>query len=989
MPILTSSALLARRAMTVLFVLATVLGLMVGLDKGTRAGAAVGDGPTPCTSGPPPDPFRGFCATYNGANTWFGSYGPGFPTAAGWAFCAEPPASGSPYPSPSYAYQLSGPPPGADTSRLAQLGYAFSNATVQGFWDGAVGVFTADQAAAAAKLLYDDVAWHTGAGTMDPGVQAAYTRLLVWMASAAGATGPPGVAVSLVGGGTTFTTSATIRSSVAFPGSGSGVPGVGVLVGLTNATFDGTGGATSALGTTDENGRLDQSITATGGGPVTVSVTSLVRVGQPGLQFFRPSAVLLNAQTIVAGSAPIYQAGSATFSSSGPPPSTGTISVIKSGDDTAYYPVSGAQFEIRSGSSVVATLVTDTSGAAGPTGPLTPGTYTVHESVAPPGYQPAPDQTVVVVAGENTVASFTGDSGDQVIPATLTLRKVASSTLDALAGAVLSVRYDEANDGVFSQDLGTCTTAEDGTCRPAGNDGSSLRPGRYRVEELMAPPGYALDPDGPKVVALSPGQDGEVTFHDPPLVPQSFLKRASGNVNPTTVILSGATFVVSTPTGTPVTSCTTDATGTCTTEMVLTGGTAYCWQETTAPPGLTAGTSGCFTAAVEAPPIPITVDDRGTWVQVLAKKVDVGAPGTGVPGAVFDLYRMDGGIGPDHPVPPHSATVVAGGTWVDRATGASHGLATFGLQLPGYAYCVIEHRAPTGYDPDPTAHCTEVLAGTTTTPPTTVTITVADVPQPISLSVAKTNASQPGVGVPGATYDLYARAPYPAAMPDPDPGAPARPGLRWFASGITDESGHLTFTVPAGHSWCLAERTSPVGFVLDPGLHCTAVLDRSSPDPVRTVAMVEHPDEVIVRGFKFNATAPNNGIPGASYALFVQGAMPPGFVSPPVPPWLSVPPGMALFAISTSDATGALDVPVPVGHSWCLLEVAAPAGYARDPGLHCTAVLDHTTAPSALRVALPELANTGADLPVAQGLGLIGPGAALLLVSRRRRRPAR
>ena len=795
MPILTSSALLARRAMTVLFVLATVLGLMVGLDKGTRAGAAVGDGPTPCTSGPPPDPFRGFCATYNGANTWFGSYGPGFPTAAGWAFCAEPPASGSPYPSPSYAYQLSGPPPGADTSRLAQLGYAFSNATVQGFWDGAVGVFTADQAAAAAKLLYDDVAWHTGAGTMDPGVQAAYTRLLVWMASAAGATGPPGVAVSLVGGGTTFTTSATIRSSVAFPGSGSGVPGVGVLVGLTNATFDGTGGATSALGTTDENGRLDQSITATGGGPVTVSVTSLVRVGQPGLQFFRPSAVLLNAQTIVAGSAPIYQAGSATFSSSGPPPSTGTISVIKSGDDTAYYPVSGAQFEIRSGSSVVATLVTDTSGAAGPTGPLTPGTYTVHESVAPPGYQPAPDQTVVVVAGENTVASFTGDSGDQVIPATLTLRKVASSTLDALAGAVLSVRYDEANDGVFSQDLGTCTTAEDGTCRPAGNDGSSLRPGRYRVEELMAP--------------------------------------------------------------------------------------------------------------------------------------------------------------------------------------------------PGYAYCVIEHRAPTGYDPDPTAHCTEVLAGTTTTPPTTVTITVADVPQPISLSVAKTNASQPGVGVPGATYDLYARAPYPAAMPDPDPGAPARPGLRWFASGITDESGHLTFTVPAGHSWCLAERTSPVGFVLDPGLHCTAVLDRSSPDPVRTVAMVEHPDEVIVRGFKFNATAPNNGIPGASYALFVQGAMPPGFVSPPVPPWLSVPPGLALFAISTSDATGALDVPVPVGHSWCLLEVAAPAGYARDPGLHCTAVLDHTTAPSALRVALPELANTGADLPVAQGLGLIGTGAALLLVSRRRRRPAR
>ncbi len=977
--------------MTVLLALATVLGLVVGLDRTARAGAeaAVGDGPAPCTSGPPPDPFRGFCATYNGSNTWFGSYGPGFPTAAGWAFCAEPPASGSPYPSPSYAYQLSGPPPGADTTRLDQLGYAFSNATVQGFWDGAAGLFTADQAAVAGKLLYDDVVWHTGAGTMDPGVQAAYTRLLVWLAAAIGATGPPGVAVSLVGGGTTFTTSATIRTTVAFPGSGVGVSGIGVLVGLTNATFDGTGGATSALGTTDGSGHLDQAITATGSGPVTVSVTSLVRVGQLGLQFFRPSALLLNAQTIVAGSSPIYQAGSATFSSSGPPPSTGTISVIKAGDDTAYYPITGAQFEVRSGGTVVATLVTDATGATGSSGPLAPGPYTVHESVAPPGYAPAPDQTVVVIAGQDVVASFTGAAGDHVIPASLTLRKVASSTLDPLAGAVLAVRYDEANDGTFSQDLGSCTTGADGTCTPTPNDGSGLRPGRYRIEELSPPAGYALDPAGPQIIELSPGQDGEVTLHDPPLVPQAFLKTASGNVDPGAVILSGATFVVSTPSGPPVASCTTDASGTCTTEAVLVAGAAYCWEETAAPPGLAGGASGCFTAANEAPPIPITVDDQGTWVRVQARKVDAGAPTIGVPGAVFDLYRMDGGSGPDRPVPPASAVALAGGTWVSRATGAAHGLAAFPLQLPGYAYCVVEHRAPSGYDPDATAHCTEVLSGTTAVPPTTVTITVADTPQPISLSVSKTNATQPGVGVPGATYDLYAKAPFPAALPDPSSQATARPGLRWYASGVTDAAGHLGFTVPAGHAWCVAERTSPAGFVLDPGLHCTSVLDRSSPDPVRTVAVAERPDEVVVRGFKFNATAPSAGIPGASYALFVQGPMPPGFIGPPVPAWLSVPAGMALFAISTSDAGGALDFPVPVGHSWCLLEVAAPAGYARDTGLHCTAVLDHATAPAAMRVALPELANTGADLPIAPGLGLTGAGAALVLVSRRRRRPAR
>jgi hypothetical protein len=989
MSILTSSHHLVRRSLTGILALASALGSLVVLGSQLPAGAAVGDGPAPCSSGPPPDPYRGFCATYNGSNTWFGSYGPGFPTSAGWAFCAEPPASGSPYPSPAYSYQLSGPPVGADTSHLAELGYAFSTATVRGFWDGSPGAFTADQAAVAGKLLYDDVAWHTGAGTMDPGVQSAYTRLLGWLATASGATGPPGVAVSLVGGGTTFTTTATIRTTVAFPGSGIGVEGVGVLVGLTNATFDGTGGATSALGTTDAFGHLDQAITADGSGPVTVSVTSLVQVGQPGVQFFRPTALLTSAQTIVAGSSPVFQAGSATFSSSAPPPSTGTVSVLKSGDDTAYYPIAGAQFEIRSGSSVVATLVTRADGTAGPSSPLAPGTYTVHESVAPPGYLSAPDQSVVVVAGDDVVASFTGTAGDRAIPASLVLRKVAAGSLDALAGAVLSVRYDPNNDLTFPDDLGTCTTGIDGSCSPAGNDDAGLRPGRYLITEITPPDGYALDPSGPQTIMLSPGQAGEVTFHDPPLVPQSFRKVASGNVDPERVILAGATFEISTPSGSPVTSCTTGTGGSCTTDAVLVAGDPYCWQETAAPVGLAGGASGCFTATSAAPPIPIEVDDLGTWVEVRARKVDAAAPQTGIPGAVFDLYRMDGGIGPDHPVPPIDAAALAGGTWVDRARGEDHGLATFSLQLPGFAYCVIEHQAPANYERDPDAHCTAVLVGTTATPPTTITLRIADTPQPVVLHVAKTNAAQPGTGVPGATYDLYAKAPYPAGGPVPDPAAPIRPGLRWFAAGTTDAEGHLAFTLPAGHAWCLAERTSPSGFVLDPGLHCTAVLDVDSPDAVGRIAIAEAVDSVMVRGFKFNATAPNTGIPGASYALFVQGAMPPGFVGPVVPSWLSVPTGMALFAIGTSDARGSLDFPVPVGHSWCLLEVAAPAGFARDTGLHCTAVLDRSTTPSARRVALPELALTGVDLPVGPGLVLVTLGGALLALSQRRRRLTR
>ena len=104
---------------------------------------------------------------------------------------------------------------------------------------------------------------------------------------------------------------------------------------------------------------------------------------------------------------------------------------------------------------------------------------------------------------------------------------------------------------------------------------------------------------------------------------------------------------------------------------------------------------------------------------------------------------------------------------------------------------------------------------------------------------------------------------------------------------------------------------------------------------------------------------------------------------------MTVPDGMALFAIGESDAHGQLAFPVPAGHAWCLSEITAPAGFARDTGLHCTAILDHATAPTALLVALPELAFTGAFLPIGAGLVLTIAGTVLVLVGRRRRRPAR
>lgn len=971
-----------------------IVGLIAGLFvvvQATTDRPAGADGPASCTSGSPPYPYRGYCGTFNGNNTFYGSYGLGFPTPTGWGICAFRPGSGGAYPAPGYSYQLSGGPSGADLSRMSSYGYAISRGTAEGFWDGSPGAFTADQAAVGAKLLYDDLAWHISSPAMDPGVQAAYTQLLAWAASAAGATGPPGVAISLQGGGSTFTSTATIRTTVAFPGSGTGVAGVGVIVGLSNATFVGSGGATSQLGTTNSNGVVRQDIIATGSGPVRVTVTSIARVGELGVLFYRPTAIITSAQTIFAPKEPILQSQSATFTLEAPAPTTGTVSISKSGDDTAYYPIDGAQFQILDGATVLDTLVTDASGNAGPSGPLPIGTYTVHESVPPPGYLAGSDQSVTIADGVDTLVSFTGDAGNHIDPATIALRKVSSTTGEPLAGATLEVAYDADNDGTYETTVGSCTTGPLGSCTPPGNTGSSLLPGRYRISETSPPSGFAPDQGGPIEIELSPGQDAEVAFSDPPLVSQTFIKEADGNIDPHLLLLAGATFSVTLPDSTMVTSCTTDDAGTCTTDEVLIAEHRYCWSETATPPGLEAAEPSCFTAAASMPAIAIRVTDPGRYVEIIARKVDADAPSVTVPGAIFDLYRMDDGSGPTTPPRPTDASDFASGTWVARSTGAADGVARFALQLPDYAYCIIEQAAPWGYVSDPTPHCTAVLVGVTSSPPTSATITIADPKATTTLSVRKFNTSEPDVGVPNTTYDLYVTNPAPPAGAARSRNAPDVEGLTWWASGSTDLFGHLTFTIPVGYRWCLKERSAPSDFILDPGLHCTAVLTAESPDPVRSVAVSEVVDSVTVTAFKFNAARPGLGVPGATYALFVKGAMPAGFISPATPMGFVVPPGLALFAIGVSDARGRLDFSVPAGHAWCLLEVSAPSGYLEDPGLHCTAVLTHDTGPADLTVALPEvLAATGSSSPAPIGGALLAAGlSALLLRAALRRRLGR
>jgi len=604
------------------------------------------------------------------------------------------------------------------------------------------------------------------------------------------------------------------------------------------------------------------------------------------------------------------------------------------------------------------------------------------------------------VAVDDGTAVTTVDVLDHVIPATVSIMKVDTQSRAPLAGAVFDVAYDPADSGTYSEDLGTCTTSQSGNCAPVGNDGpSALLPGNYQITEVSAPPGYWLDPaTRAQDLTLRPGQAGSVTFADALLVGASFQKTASGNVNPAIETLAGAVIAVhqGSVTGPVVTSCTTDANGACTTPAGLDAGSPYCWTESAAPAGLASGATGCFTADNAQSAQPITVDDAGMFVAVSAKKVDAADPAVTLAGAVFDLYRKDGGTGPGIvPVPPATAAAEPGQTWMARATGGPDGLASFPLQFPGYAYCVVEESAPANYSIDPTPQCTGVLTGSVVVPAPVTILTFDDTRQTVTLQAHKFNAAAPGTAIPGATYDLYVEGTgTPAGRPAPPPDAATEAGDTWFARGTTDSNGNLSFTVPAGFAWCLLEHQAPADYIPDHSLHCSATINASPPAAV-TIALPETVATVYLTAHKYDADQPGTVIAGATYELLLQGAAPSGPAPPGAPAGADVPAGDTYWSEGTTNAQGILSFAVPAGYAWCLHEIVAPAGYQPDQTFHCTGVLTDLTSALAATVALPELpvagpignlAFTGGPtvwVPIS-GILLILGGSGLLLLRRRR-----
>ncbi|MHB8318154.1 MAG: MSCRAMM family protein [Acidimicrobiales bacterium] len=223
----------------------------------------------------------------------------------------------------------------------------------------------------------------------------------------------------------------------------------------------------------------------------------------------------------------------------------GSLQVLKTGNDTAYYPITGAVFTAvgPSGSSSPSTytLTIGSNGKSNVVTDMQPGNYTVTETTTPPGYATAPPQIVKVNTGHATTeVSFT----DSIKTSAIKIVKHDALSGQPLAGAVFSISYAPTPGGAYSQSVGTCTTGSSGTCEPnKPNDGTGLLPGDYQVTETAAPSGYTLASPAVQDVKALPGQTTTVTFSDPKMATITTTAITSSNIVPAyehdVVVVSG------------------------------------------------------------------------------------------------------------------------------------------------------------------------------------------------------------------------------------------------------------------------------------------------------------------------------------------------------------------------------------------------------------------------------------------------------------------
>jgi len=278
----------------------------------------------------------------------------------------------------------------------------------------------------------------------------------------------------------------------------------------------------------------------------------------------------------------------------------GRIAITKVDSKDPSRRLAGAQYEVRDASNtLVATLTTKADGTVD-LGMLTPGTYTVKESVAPDGYKLDPTvYTYQITAGQLTDITYS----DEILTGSVAVKKVdAADGTTGLAGAVFEVRD---SSGAKVSMVGP--TVADGSAVA-----SKIVPGDYSLVEVTAPAGYDLNPT-PLPVTVTAGQNSPVayTFQDTKSAPAtgavSVVKRDAADASRT---LSGAVFELRDGSGAVVeTVGPTAADGSATKSGIPAGD--YLLVETKAPAGYTvnAAATPVTVTAGETSPVPVVVQD--------------------------------------------------------------------------------------------------------------------------------------------------------------------------------------------------------------------------------------------------------------------------------------------------------------------------------------------------------------------------------------------
>ena len=350
--------------------------------------------------------------------------------------------------------------------------------------------------------------------------------------------------------------------------------------------------------------------------PVNVTVSVTVNYSEYEAYSYSPPSDMVNMQeSFAAGIVPVAKQKTVSTNVSMP---TGSLTIRKV-DSTNNSALAGANIEVRRviNNEVVANFTTTTSNYT--VSDLLPGEYKITELSAPAGYYASSsNSSSVVISTDNLHPSETISN----TPYDVKIRKVDSTTGEAVAGAVLRV-LNSSNSEVYRF---TSTTSYVSI--------PNLTEGTYTVEEVSAPPGYVLSTETERFTINRDNPNVTVDFENEPNEIIIEKRDASSNA-----FVSGATLrLVRASDNAVIDEWTTGSSGHVI-RGLLPGN--YKVIETKAPSGYTLSNSEVDVTVTNSQSEPLTVTFYNTKNEISIVKVD-SETGKIVSGATLKVTNSSG-----------------------------------------------------------------------------------------------------------------------------------------------------------------------------------------------------------------------------------------------------------------------------------------------------------------------------------------------------------